>query len=708
MFRYSCMDVVRLSLVVLSLILAGCGAPSVSATQSPTSTSITHSPTETESPPPSPTPTLELEEPTAKIDEIVNSPNDFPGVIGWEADHDGVIAFYDGSFYVRDGQEKLYSFGIYDNPASMKWYNKEGFLPCLVTEFERDGATVQIMNFGDQVTLDGNDFVAVYSRVTITNHGPKMVILDPAPTQGLVALTQNTISIEPGQTIYHDYVVAADRFGQSYPWPSDATLKEAGGWDQHYEHMRNYWLSRLQEIVNISQLPDDRLINAYKAGFIYTHIIRDGNDLHVGENGYDDVFDHDSVGILTTLFSLGDFTDAKPLLEALQAHTQYEDARYKNSWVWALYLLKTGDLDFVRDHFEEIKANTHQIDADLTGPGGIVKMTNDIDANGYWTVDNASALFGLTTYQYLAARLGETSEAAWAAKLYDQLLTAVNNQLKSTQTSSGIDYLPCALNQPNDENRCRDPKDANWASMLLFGRWFWDGYLWGARQTGPMLDSIDATYDYGFHRLEGLLPAHTYGGYPYDIYTGFSTGYNAGYGRSGLRGMKYRTAAIEAYLFMLDNTQSSPFGWWENINEPDLTVWEGVHPSKGGGSCPHMWGQSFATAGLLDSLIAEKADGTVLVGRGVPDRWVSQGQRFEVLNYPLANNRRLGIKVEGLPDNQIRLTLSADLPEGDVVFNLPIFINNISSASVGVVDNKLGTVTLSPGTQSVTVTLSGN
>ena len=159
---------------------------------------------------------------------------------------------------------------------------------------------------------------------------------------------------------------------------------------------------------------------------------------------------------------------------------------------------------------------------------------------------------------------------------------------------------------------------------------------------------------------------------------------------------------------MLDNTQSSPFGWWENINEPDFIVWEGVHPGKGGGSCPHMWGQSFATAGLLDSLIAEKSDGTLLVGRGVPNSWVSEGQAFELSNYPLANNKRVGIKVEGLPDNQIRLALSGDLPDGDVVFNLPIFINNISSASVGVVDNELGTVTLSPGTQSITVTLSGN
>jgi hypothetical protein len=628
------------------------------------------------------------------------SVENFPGVIGWEGDRDGVIAYMDGSFYVRDGKDTRYGFGIYEDPKSLKWYNQEGFLPCLVTEFERDNATIKIMNFGDKVTLDGKDYVAVYSRISINNHGSQAIDLAPAPTKGLVALTHHAASIQPGQTISHDYVVAADRFGNQYDWPTDEALAGAGSWDSHFAHMKEYWLARLSGIVNISQLPDERLINAYKAGFIYTHIIRDSNDIHVGENGYDSVFDHDSVGILTTLFTLGDFTYARPLLDALQAHTQYDDARYKNSWVWALYLLKTGDLDTVRNHFDEIKVNTHKIEADLTGPGGIVKMTNDIDANGYWTVDNASALFGLTTYRYLAERLDESSEATWASSLYDQLLTAVNSTLQDTMSSSGIDYLPCALNQPNDQNRCRDPQDANWASMLLFGRWYWEGYLWGAEQSGPMLDSIDATYAYGFQRLKNILPSHTYGGYP-----GYSTGYNAGYGRSGLRGTQYRTEAIQDYLFMLDNTQSSPFGWWENIEPPAATPWEGIHPGSGGGACPHMWGQSFATAGLLDSLIAEISDGIVLVGRGVPSDWIKQGKVIELSNYPIAGNQRMGIIVEGLAKDQVRLTLTGDRPAGKVVFNLPIFVNNIRTATAGIVDNVLGMVTLDSGISSVTVEL---
>ncbi len=224
--------------------------------------------------------------------------------------------------------------------------------------------------------------------------------------------------------------------------------------------------------------------------------------------------------------------------------------------------------------------------------------------------------------------------------------------------------------------------------------------MWGADQHGEMLSGIDATYTYGFDRLKGTLPAHTYGSYP-----GYTTTYNAGYGRSGLRGNHYRSEAILDYQFMLDNTQSSPFGWWESINAPLPAAWSGSHPSGGAGACPHMWGQSFATSALLDALIAEKSDGSILVGRGIPDTWVANNQVIELVNYPLNNNRRIGLRIEGLPGNQIKLTMSGDIPEGNIIFNLPVFINNIQSASGGSVDLAAGEVTLQPEARTVIVNL---
>lgn len=62
MFRYSFIEFVRLSLITLSLMLAGCGRLSLSVTQSPT---------ELESPPPSAAPAAQG--PAAKIDKTLNS-----------------------------------------------------------------------------------------------------------------------------------------------------------------------------------------------------------------------------------------------------------------------------------------------------------------------------------------------------------------------------------------------------------------------------------------------------------------------------------------------------------------------------------------------------------------------------------------------------------------------------------------------------------
>ena len=55
--------------------------------------------------------------------------------------------------------------------------------------------------------------------------------------------------------------------------------------------MKKYWLARLEPLAEITALPEPELIDAYKAGYIYTMICKDGDELHVGENGYDRVFD---------------------------------------------------------------------------------------------------------------------------------------------------------------------------------------------------------------------------------------------------------------------------------------------------------------------------------------------------------------------------------------------------------------------------------
>ena len=136
-----------------------------------------------------------------------------------------------------------------------------------------------------------------------------------------------------------------------------------------------------------------------------------------------------------------------------------------------------------------------------------MEKTNDIDANGYWTIDNYTALTGLATYEWLAKQVGNTAEAKWAAGQYASLLAAVNKTLDATISADHLNYLPCSMTEPNTDNRCSNAEDANWAAPFLFGRWAWDGYLFGAPLSGPGVSLIDATYDYGFGRLAGQAAA---------------------------------------------------------------------------------------------------------------------------------------------------------------------------------------------------------
>jgi hypothetical protein len=626
--------------------------------------------------------------------------------IGWEGNYEGVVTCLGGTFYVQDDINRDFGFGIYDGTATT-WTDADGYLPAQVTTFRHSGAIVSITEFADKLELGGNAYVAVYSRVSVRNSTDRVVMANPDASSGLVMLNTAPNAVKPHATVTHDYVVAVDRFGNYYPWPSAQALASAGSFDQHYAGMRRFWNQQLDGIAGIS-VPNSSLDDAYRSGFIYTQIARSGNDLNTGVNGYESEFSHDVIGILANLFTQGYFSDAHALLlEAANvedSEAQYPDGVWTYAWPWAIYLMKTGDLSFVKAHFASIKATARDIAADRTGPSGIMESTNDIDTQGYWTTDDYEALTGLAAYRYLAERTGNLSEAAWATQQYDSLLSATNQVLETTISRYGLDYLPCSLLAPNTANRCANPEDANWTSPFGFGGWAWTGSLFGATLNGPGISLIDATYAYGFQRLQGTLPPDTFGGFPGDYY---STAYNAGMGSAGLASTAYRDQGILGYEFMIENSQSGPYSWWESSSAPSAsTPWIGKHPAAGQGSSPHAWGMSQANKVLLDSLVAQSSDGALIVGRGVPAQWLADGASISVTNFPTTDGRRLSFKISS-HGQTVSLALSGQSPSGQVLFELPSFTNNIATSSSGVINQATGTVTLAPRTKSVTVRLSG-
>jgi hypothetical protein len=107
---------------------------------------------------------------------------------------------------------------------------------------------------------------------------------------------------------------------------------------------------------------------------------------------------------------------------------------------------------------------------------------------------------------------------------------------------------------------------------------------------------------------------------------------------------------------------------------------------------------------LLDSLVAERSDGSLIVGRGVPGSWLRPGRSMTVTNFPTTDGHRLGLRITST-GRSVALTLTGDAPSGPVVFQLPSFVDNIAHTSAGLIDQASGTVTLPPAVRRVTVYL---
>ena len=115
-------------------------------------------------------------------------------------------------------------------------------------------------------------------------------------------------------------------------------------------------------------------------------------------------------------------------------------------------------------------------------------------------------------------------------------------------------------------------------------------------------------------------------------------------------------------------------------------------------------GKSVCTKVLIDSLIAEKVDGKVIIGRGIPEQWIGNSQVIELNNYPISGNRRMGVRIQSYSD-RVLITFSGDSPVNEILIDLPVFLTRLKGATTGNVDFQSGRVTVSPDTKSVTVYL---
>ena len=95
----------------------------------------------------------------------------------------------------------------------MQWTEAGGYLPAMITSFTRNGLHVSITDFASKQTIAGSPAELVYTRITETNKGSSAVSAPPGQSgPGLVELDSAPDTVQPGQTVVHDFVAAVDTF----------------------------------------------------------------------------------------------------------------------------------------------------------------------------------------------------------------------------------------------------------------------------------------------------------------------------------------------------------------------------------------------------------------------------------------------------------------------------------------------------------------
>ena len=253
--------------------------------------------------------------------------------IGWLGDHNSVVTCLGGTFLAQDGpagNATNYGFGLYDG-APTTWTLSDGYLPAQITTFEHHGATVAITEFADRLVVGGHAYVAVYSRVRVSNPTDQAVVADPEASSGLVTLHAAPSSVPAHAVVDHDYVVALG------PLRHRVTLAECARARRRWELRRALrahagLLGRAAGRHRAGPRPRPRARRRLQERLRLRPRSRGAaTTLDTGVNGYESEFSHDVVGILTNLFTQGYFAGAHALL--LEARERRRRARHSTSTV---------------------------------------------------------------------------------------------------------------------------------------------------------------------------------------------------------------------------------------------------------------------------------------------------------------------------------------------------------------------------------------
>lgn len=626
-----------------------------------------------------------------------------------------------------------------DRKAKILWHLRDGYQPCPVSVWQAGPVEVKIQHFAVRTPAD--DATVVYSRVELANRSgeaararllvnasPRIhVPLGVQPSASDAMSMSFAVPLGAGQNAGFDFVSLATGAGID---PDDPA--RYGTFEDNYSRMSAGWNDRIGRLAHPVRLPETGIADMYKAIqiLLWGCMVKVGDDYEIRAGApnpgrlesYDRTFPHDVPNYVDQFIREGDYELGRQILASSYYRVlnssdiadwdglNYMDTIGKFMLPYAQYLQNTGAEAFfdadLREFLRRAARNIH--DCRVFGDPeheGLMRKGEDFenwsDDGDYLLCDNWAALHGLQAYRYIVSRLGLGDEEQWVEAEIDSLNDAVNTALDRTRARRGIDHYLGAFDDLTYQRYTRGSFYSWVAYAGALSTFPWGAWLKGYDRGGTWQDKFDASIAHALHeRDRRVVPEGSWGAWWGHVTYGST--YNASAGLQCLASDVHRTEALKNVRFLHEN-QCAPFQWSEAFEDKGRDQWAGMYlPQESYGNY-ESWGASFSKQAILQACASVHVDGTVIIGRGIPDSWLLPGAVVEWANVNVNDGRLIDFTITST-GTEVTLEVRGDRPSGPVVLDLPAMAGNVASASAGVVMPS-GAIRLEDGERAVTVKL---
>ncbi len=664
---------------------------------------------------------------------------------GWEEDHPKAISLMGGALYARrpqlekmddhswdaskkawhpDSDKPLFfmlsvdgSDPFYPDETSstrrkdIEWGLAESYLPFPCSAWVHDHIRVEVTHVGRRL-LD-NTLNAVYTRVTLINqdntpHQVSVVVLgESAPDRcfplkkGKVSTDEKSITTEQkklaqGKSVSYEFVSPAN--GET----DKKAILALGDFQNQYKAEKQRLDDKCAMLTMPTTLPDERFLHLWKTSIFdmwNATVLTDTDYEQRGSGGnlygfyqYDRAFDHDVPDMVIQYIIEGNWETARQIMKGATynrlsqgklANEDYLDAIPKYIVTYAQYLQLSGDRSlFDTEVMAKLKQCARAIcemrvfsdEAREKGVYGLIRKGSTLDNshNTYTLVDDFAALHGFTAYRYICGYFGQKEEYEWADKQMRELTDCLNSTIRKSVDESGLEWYNACFSFDMDYNLVSGP--GNWLGTTFMMPTFpWNAQLKGYDLGGEWLDYLDNSI------AKWLEMARFYGAPKGSVGAWWGAKYGAAYNTGMVMPLlasdKYRTLIPESIEWLLDN-QTAPMIWAESFHKPD---------NKGDWTRPEVdyetWALGFIRQAMLQMCASVKANGDVIIGRGIPNEWIESGKEIAWERIHINEGKIINLSIQK-KENVISLRIGGDTNQGNYIIDFPYCVGKIKEVNV--------------------------